>query len=472
MEDRLRHVRVNRVIVVTALVFGVAALFLPAEVLEVGGLPIIVAAAYFGGLRPGLLAALWLTLIASISFFALGRNGVDEYMAMVVGFVVVGCALGAGVEQLGRERARLQGALEVVERSESRLTASQRRYRLLFEVSNDAVYLHGLDADGEPTRFVAVNDAACSLFGYSREELLGLTPRAIDASPAPGNLRRIMQRLLVEERIVYETMRHTRDAADVPVEISSSLSDVDGELLVLSISRDISGRKETERRLERLTLHDDLTGLLNRRGFYVMVPEYAKRAKRGGATVSLLYADIDGFKRVNDSLGHKRGDEVLSAVADVLRETFRETDLIARLGGDEFCVVASGEPDTDPVVLERRLDAALVAASAGLDVEISLSHGTVVTDWRGLADPDEVLTRADMLMYEAKRRRQARSPAAGADRQTGFRGHDREGASALAPVSASVSTRRLPQIDGDSDAHDKMHQGGEPQEPSAGEQVT
>ena len=470
MEDSLRHVRVNRVIVVTALVFGVAALFLPVEVLEVGGLPIIVAAAYFGGLRPGLLASLWLTLIASVDFFMLGRNSVDDYLAMVVGFLVVGCALGAGVEQLGRERRRLQGVLEVVERSERRLTASQRRYRLLFEVSNDAVYLHGLDADGEPTRFVAVNDAACSLFGYSREELLGLTPRAIDASPAPGNLRRTMQRLLVEERIVYESMRRARDAADVPVEISSSLSDVDGELLVLSISRDITGRKETERRLERLTLHDDLTGLLNRRGFYVMMPEHAKRAKRSGSVVSLLYGDIDGFKHVNDTLGHKRGDEVLSAVADVLRSTFREIDLIARLGGDEFCVVASGEADADPAVLERRLDEALAAASGTMGLQLSLSHGTVTTDWRGLEDPDEVLTRADMLMYEAKRSRQDAQPvvAAQLDRRGGFRGRYRDGRHGTGSGRAG---RRL-WYGGEDDAHDQLPEGNEPREPAAGDETT
>ena len=467
MEDTLRHVRENRIIVIVALVFGVAALFLPVEVLEVGGLPLIVAAAYFGGLRPGLLAALWLSLIASIAFFVLGRNSADEYIAMVVGFVVVGCALGAGVEQLGSERLRLQSAFDVLERSERRLYARQRRYRLLFEVSNDAVYLHGLDADGEPTHFVAVNDAACSLFGYSREELLGLTPRAIDASPAPGSLRRTMQRLLVEERIVYESMRHTRDADDVPVEISSSLSDVDGELLVLSISRDITGRKETEKRLERLTLHDDLTGLLNRRGFYVMMPEHAKRAKRSGSVVSLLYGDIDGFKHVNDTLGHKRGDEVLSAGADALRSTFREIDLIARLGGDEFCVVVSGEAEAGPAVLERRLDEAVAAASEALGLELRLSYGTVTTDWRGLEDPDEVLTRADMLMYEAKRtRRDARLVAAAPpERANAFRGRHRDAGGAAGLGSAGGRSG----YGGEEDACDQGSEGDEPRGTSSGD---
>ena len=175
--------------------------------------------------------------------------------------------------------------------------------------------------------------------------------------------------------------------------------------MVLSISRDIAGRKKTERRLEQLSLQDELTDLKNRRGFYVLLPEHGKRAKRSGARVVVLYGDIDGFKAINDTLGHKRGDDVLKALAEALRVAFRETDLIARLGGDEFCVVA--ESPAEPAVLVQRLDEAIAAAGEELGLPVTLSYGTVVTDWRGLEDPDELLTRADMLMYEAKRARQA-----------------------------------------------------------------
>ena len=119
----------------------------------------------------------------------------------------------------------------------------------------------------------------------------------------------------------------------------------------------------------------------------------------------MLYGDIDGFKAINDTLGHKRGDDVLKAVAEALRVAFRETDLIARVGGDEFCVAA--ESPTEPAVLVQRLDEAIAAAGEELGLPVTLSYGTVATDWRGLDDPDELLTRADMLMYEAKRARQA-----------------------------------------------------------------
>ncbi len=219
------------------------------------------------------------------------------------------------------------------------------------------MYLHGLDAHGEPSTFAAVNNAACRLFGYTRDELMRLTPRAVDAPATPGQLRRVMERLMHEDSIVYESARKTRDGQQVPVEISSSMTDVDGDLMVLSISRDIAARKKKELRLEQLSLHDELTGLKNRRGFYVLLPEQGKRAKRSGARVVVLYGDIDGFKAINDRLGHKHGDQVLRSVAEALRVAFRETDLIARLGGDEFCVVAESTIRSDrPCPAPRRGD--------------------------------------------------------------------------------------------------------------------
>ena len=278
------------------------------------------------------------------------------------------------------------------------------------------MYLHGLDAHGEPTRFVAVNDAACRVLGYTREELLGLTPRAIDASPEPGQLRRIMQRLLRRSASCTRPCAETRDGGDVPVEISSSLTDVDGELLVLSISRDITGRKETERRLGTLTLHDELTGLLNRRGFYVMLPEQRKRAKRTGAGCSLLYGDVDGFKTSTTALGHarRRGPASGRRRACATRSARPTSWRASAATSSAWCAEAAGggsgraraRASTQPSRPRER--------SSGL--ELSLSHGTVVTDWRGLTDPDELLTRADMLMYEAKRER--RRPAVDAGRQT------------------------------------------------------
>ena len=396
-------VRVHRVVAAVALLYGALALLLPQSAVAFLGVPLVVAGACLGGLRGGVLTALWTVFVTTVSFFVLHDVPTGYYAMSVLAYAVVGIGLGWAVERVVAQRRSLTDAVAEMQAMERQLRASQKRYKLLFEASNDAVYLHGLDAHGEPTRFVAVNDSACRLLGYTREELQGLTPRAVDAPETPGQLRRVMERLLREDRIVYESARKTRDGQQVPVEVSSSLTEVDGELMVLSISRDIAGRKRTERRLEQLSLHDDLTGLKNRRGFYVLLPEQWKRARRSGARIVVLYGDVDGFKAINDNLGHKRGDEVLKALAQALLDAFRETDLVARLGGDEFCVVA--ESAAEPALLAQRLDKAIAAAGEELGLPVTLSYGMVVTDWRGLEDPDELLTRADMLMYEAKRAR-------------------------------------------------------------------
>jgi diguanylate cyclase (GGDEF)-like protein/PAS domain S-box-containing protein len=253
---------------------------------------------------------------------------------------------------------------------------------------------------------VGVNDSACERLGYTREEILGLLPRALDAAPRPGQLREIMAQLMTHDQVMYETALRARTGEIIQVEVSSSLTEVDGELMVISIARDISERKEHEYELLQLSLRDQLTGLLNRRGFLVMLSEHRKRARRDGGPVVVLYADLDGLKQINDDLGHARGDQALEAVAHAFTRTFRESDLLARLGGDEFCVVAQAEEPADPDALLARLDDALAAAGARLGLELSMSYGPVVTDWRGLEDPDELLTRADMLMYRNKRSRQ------------------------------------------------------------------
>jgi diguanylate cyclase (GGDEF)-like protein len=222
-----------------------------------------------------------------------------------------------------------------------------------------------------------------------------------------------MALLMKQDSVRYETAFRSRQGEVVPMEINSSLTDVDGELVVISIARDVSERKEAEHRLLELSLHDSLTGLLNRRGFLVMLPEHAKRAKRDSSPLVVLYADLDGLKKINDGEGHARGDKALEAVAAALRRTFRESDLVARLGGDEFCVVAVAEAPADPAPLTARLDRTLEDAGRRLGLPLSVSYGCLVTEWRDLEDPDVLLSRADRLMYEKKRERQGEEPPAG-----------------------------------------------------------
>jgi diguanylate cyclase (GGDEF)-like protein/PAS domain S-box-containing protein len=391
----------NWFVVLLSLAYAAAALFVPLGVTEILGAPLAVAGAYLLGLRAGFVVALWASFVATVAFLVLNEGDVGVYLVTVAGYLALGVLVGLAVDRFARQRRDLEEAVEAAGLARKQLTASEARYRLLFERSADLVYIHGLDAAGEPTRFIAVNDATCDLLGYTREELLGLTPRAIDAAPAPGQLRRKMAELVQEGMVRYESVRRTRGGELIPMEISASLTEVQGELVVLSISRDLRERQREVRRLEELTLRDALTGLFNRRGLDVMLPQHAKRAKRSGSPVIVVYGDIDRFKALNDTYGHERGDDVLVAVASALRGAFRETDLIARLGGDEFCVIAETE-EIESAGLGERLDRAVAAAAERTGLPFGLSHGYVVTDWRSLEDPRALLAQADARMYEAK----------------------------------------------------------------------
>jgi diguanylate cyclase (GGDEF)-like protein/PAS domain S-box-containing protein len=389
------------VLIIAAVAYAVAAFVLPLGAVEILGAPLVIAGAYLFGLRGGIVVALWATLVATIAFLGVRQGRVDDYILTVASYLVIGALVGLATDRFHEQRLRLEEAVQDAGLARKQYTASEGRYRLLFERSADPVYLHGLDAHGEPTKFIAVNDATCDLLGYTREELRGLTPRAIDAAPAPGQLRRMMMQLLRDGAVRYESVRKTRAGELIPVEVSSSLTEVEGEPVVLSISRDVRERQREVRRLQELTLRDELTGLFNRRGLDVMLPEQAKRSKRSKRPVIVVYGDIDRFKKLNDTYGHERGDDVLLAVAGALRTAFRETDLIARLGGDEFCVIAEAD-DIDPALFGERLDAAVKAAGEHLGITVRLSHGEVTTDWRGLEDPRGVLAVADARMYEAK----------------------------------------------------------------------
>ena len=167
-------------------------------------------------------------------------------------------------------------------------------------------------------------------------------------------------------------------------------------------------RKQSSLRL--LTVTDPLTGLLNRRGFLLLAEQQWKLAQRSKTHLILFYIDLDRFKEINDSLGHKEGDLALQAVAALLRQSFRKTDILGRLGGDEFAVFAiDARPDSQET-LELRLKKSLEAANekAAKPYQLSLSTGVLACGAElGSLAIEELLAQADTLMYECKRARKS-----------------------------------------------------------------
>jgi diguanylate cyclase (GGDEF)-like protein len=158
--------------------------------------------------------------------------------------------------------------------------------------------------------------------------------------------------------------------------------------------------------LRAMAIRDPLTGLFNRRGFLLLAEQQWQSALRGRVPFLLFYIDVDLFKGINDTFGHKEGDVALRAVADLLRECFRKSDIIGRLGGDEFAVAAIEAKEPSRATLERRIASAVQQSNekVGRPFRLSLSVGVLTCDISlGPVPIEDLLARADELMYEQKR---------------------------------------------------------------------
>lgn len=156
--------------------------------------------------------------------------------------------------------------------------------------------------------------------------------------------------------------------------------------------------------LRGMVLLDELTGLYNRRGFFALAKQQIRLADRSGRKLLLGIADLDGLKAVNDSFGHSQGDSALKETVEVLKDTFRGTDVIARIGGDEFAVIAI-EADKDAAkTLKDRLERNVqkVNSQKGRNFSLSISMGIAHYDPEHSCSVDDLIHQADKLMYTEK----------------------------------------------------------------------
>ena len=163
-------------------------------------------------------------------------------------------------------------------------------------------------------------------------------------------------------------------------------------------------RKKMIKKLESISLTDDLTGLLNRRGFFTFAQQYLQMASRKRTPLFLLFLDVDNLKRINDSYGHHMGDAALIRMAKILNKTFRLSDVKGRMGGDEFAVFPIGASLPSVEVSLDRLKKTIAAFNAGKrsPFKLSISLGIACYDHEYPSTIEELLVRADKLMYEQK----------------------------------------------------------------------
>jgi len=295
--------------------------------------------------------------------------------------------------------------------AEEALQESEERFRSLFEAATEFIQI--LDAEG---RIVAVNPAARDKLGYADEELFG---------------QRLTDFFTPESRVVFEQHFPTlldrgsyrqeaeiacQDGSVITVDCSAAaIRDDEGNVTsIVALLRDVTDRVRVREELRMLSVADVLTGLSNRRGFFHLAEQQLKFANRSKSAMLLLFADLDGLKDINDAHGHKEGDLALVETANVLGETFRESDILGRVGGDEFAVLAVAAPDTTAQRINERIQERIGARNAQPDraYQLSISVGIASYDPDNPCSLEELMARADALMYgEKRRKREQQGPA-------------------------------------------------------------
>jgi two-component system cell cycle response regulator len=169
------------------------------------------------------------------------------------------------------------------------------------------------------------------------------------------------------------------------------------------------GRQRVQLDLRNRALLDDLTGLNNREGFLTLAAHHVSVALRTDAQFLVGFVDLDHMKQINDTFGHQEGNRALVETAAILKDAFRQSDILGRFGGDEFAVLVTDASDTSIPVLTLRLEDKVAARNARRErpYELSLSIGLVAGGSADSSDLEHLLNRADELMYQRKRQRKA-----------------------------------------------------------------
>jgi diguanylate cyclase (GGDEF)-like protein/PAS domain S-box-containing protein len=287
------------------------------------------------------------------------------------------------------------------------LAAREAEYRMLAEHSTDFLSRHGLDGT-----FLYASPVSDSLLGWPPTSMVGETPTTLGMDHAEDSdiyERTWAQALRSDEPRSAAYRAQRRDGSIVWLETTfRAVRDTEGNAReVVCVSRDISERKRAELELAHQALHDGLTGLPNRTLFLDRVGHALRRSRRRERGIAILFVDLDRFKVVNDSLGHKAGDRLLVDVAMRLSAALRPSDTLARFGGDELTLLCEDIADEHDAraIAERLLDTFsdpfVVAADGEAFLQASIG---IALSRDGFETPEDLIRDADAAMYRAKQR--------------------------------------------------------------------
>ncbi|MBU0575988.1 MAG: sensor domain-containing diguanylate cyclase, partial [Proteobacteria bacterium] len=286
-------------------------------------------------------------------------------------------------------------------------------FQRLANRSRDIIYRYDLTT----RRFVFVNNTYREFYGMdveggrevtTKSVLLSLHPedrdkvkKARDESLAPGS---------TGGEVEYRQIRPDGSLHWMHDRWSVITDETGNPVILEGIIRDNTEHKRLEEEMREMSFRDQLTELYNRRGFITLTEQQLKAANRAQRPMRLTFIDYDDLKWINDTLGHEEGDKALVDTANVLRQTFRESDIVARIGGDEFAVLSIDATDMNPEAFSKRLQQRIdeYNEKESRPYKLAMSWGTAIYDPESPMSLDKLMSSADDLMYAQKKSKSSR----------------------------------------------------------------
>lgn len=344
-------------------------------------------------------------LMYSIYFFPIIlTEQIEDYKSFSMANFFIASIFGSAlVLQFLRTRSLLNelSLKHELELTVASLMESEQKYRSLVESYNDSIYV--IDKE---YKYIFINEKHLSRLGISGNQYIGKTFGHLHTPEDTERFTTIVKEVFSTGRPIQSQYRSKKNGKYFLQTLSPVLGPEGDIMAVTVVSKNITRIKRLEHELRSLSNTDELTGLYNRRGFLTLIEQQLKIADRNKKGIFILYADLDNLKVINDTFGHKEGDRALIEAANILKKNYRKSDIIARIGGDEFVVVPVGTSKDSVEIITQRFYEALedYNAQSNVNYRLSLSAGVAFYDPASPSTVDEMLSQADKLLYEEKRK--------------------------------------------------------------------